>query len=97
MSRDLVPRLTGRVPFERPFTIYLEDGDLRFEAGDRLSRQSSDEGVLVTLTVEQSRTLVQMLKSRAGTYTDAALPSLTLVIERTEIKDNEGEVVDIVE
>ena len=94
---DLAHRLPGRIPHGRPFAVLTDDLAIVLEPGARFSWEEATDGLRVALTAEQCKIFIaELLKPRAGTYSSHSLPGLTVRIEKTVIKDDEGNVVRVV-
>lgn len=91
---DLCTVLPGRVPFDRPLLLRIEDQVVRLEQGDKVSWQANEEGTTVTLTSSAARQLAAQLKVKAGDYTFSEAPGVTVKVIQTNIKDRHGNVVE---
>lgn len=87
-------RLRGRIPFGREFSICGDQGELRFVPGSQFTVFVDDEVTTISLNTEQMNSLTEVMHPQAGTYQFENLPGLTLIIEPTEITDNDGNVTE---
>ena len=92
--RDLARRLSGRIPFGRPFSVLTESEEIFFEPGDHLAWEETSAGMRLILTPYHSQLLVEhLLKPHPGMYVSELLPGLTVAVEKTVLKDSDGNVV----
>jgi hypothetical protein len=50
----------------------------------------------VSLTESDAQLLADLVRPKAGTYVLPGLPELQIVVERSEIKDSEGHVIEVI-
>jgi len=96
MATGLSNHLLGRIPFGRDLTVYSDDFSVQFVPGDTFSFSHSEDEVQIELPKSQAHAFAKMLVPIAGTYTSDEFPNFTLIIEPTEIKDRDGNVMDII-
>lgn len=96
IADNLARRLKGRLPFGREFSIYTDDTEVRFEPGENFEWRPIDQGLAVKLTAAQADVLLGVLRPKESTHTLPELSGLTVVIEKTLIKDSDGKVVKTV-
>lgn len=96
VAASLGRRLRGRLPFDRDFRLTGETCEIHFSPADKFEVKIFRDHADVRLTDQQVQVVTEKMLPQAGTWTFEDLPGLTLVIEPTEIKDNDGNVTDIV-
>jgi suppressor of fused len=89
-------RLRGRIPYNRPFSLYAGSTEVRFEPGDNFEFQAAEHGLTIFLSAQHVDCLANLVQPRAGSYQHRALPGLTVVVEKTEIKDRDGNVAEVI-
>jgi len=98
--RDFGPVLKGRLPFGRSLSLNSKEALVVFEPADKfeaeVQREKDFEFLLVRCSAAAAMRLADLIKPIAGTYTASELPGLKVIVERTEIKNPEGEVVEII-
>lgn len=93
----LTRRLLGRLPYGREFVLNGKDATVVFKPGKQSQFQLIEDAVTITLQENHLAELVRSLQPRAGIYPIPGLKDVVLQVARTEIKDRDGKVVDIVE
>ena len=95
---DVRRALRGRIPFQRPYRLQGPEKVVAFwPAGTEESAEEADANVLfVELTPALAATLHEGLAQRAGTYAWPEVDGLTIEVTPTEIRDDSGEIVDVV-
>lgn len=96
MATGLSNHLLGRIPFGRDLTVYSDDFSVQFVPADVFSISHSEDEVQIELPKAQAAAFAEMLVPIAGTYTSEEFPNFALIIEPTEIKDRDGNVMDII-
>ena len=91
----LASRIAGRIPFDREFMLASESAAIVFAPGANNRWEVEDELLRITLTAETGRRLPDILMPKAGTYSIPGLRRLTIEVEKTEIRDNDGNVTDV--
>jgi hypothetical protein len=88
-----------RIPFGRPFRLLGPDASVVFWPEDKADLRDGepedDATLFVDLTPEMAGALLRGLSRARGTYTFPELPGFTLVVEPTEIRDANGQVVEV--
>jgi hypothetical protein len=90
-------RLLSRLPYGREFTLNGKDATVVFKPGKQSRLTLVEDAVLITLRVDHLVELDKVLRPHAGLYPVPGLKDVVLQVVRTEIKDHDGKVVDIVE
>lgn len=96
LTNDLRRRLRGRIPFGRPFEVLGESAAIQFEPAEVASWAVDGETLRLRLSPEAFDELEQILVPRAGTHRLRSMDRFSIVIEKTEIKNNDGEVTDVI-
>jgi len=91
----LAERIAGRIPFERDLILANEQAAIAFRPGAENQWAINDSVLEVTLTSETAAILPSVLIPRAGTYSIPGMDRLTIHVDKTEIRDNDGNIVDV--
>lgn len=94
LVEDLRTVLPGRVPFDRPLLLRLDQDVARLERGETVGWLAEEEGTTLTLTPLAARQIASTLKAQAGDYTFSEAPGVTVRVVPTEIKDRHGHVLE---
>jgi suppressor of fused len=95
--RDLVMLLPGRIPFGRELTVWAHDAAVAFRPAGAPGRSVVEDGYLaIDMPADAALSLSRTLAPIAGEYSIAALPGIVFRVERSEIKDGDGNVVDVI-
>ena len=87
-------RLNSRLPHGREFLLHSPDAELLFLPGGRTGIQLGDKEATLTLDPADLSRLAATLKARAGQY--MAPDGVIWNVERTEITDSEGNVIETI-
>ena len=92
----IIAVLPGRVCHDRPFWVVGANGSVEFLLGPNpaVKRQGAD--LSITLPAELARHIARDLKPLRGDYAWADLPGFTITVEPSEIRDNEGQIVQTI-
>ena len=91
--------LPGRAPFGRDLMLMSSSQGIVFVPGDACGWTLSDEApnrVRVALTAAAAKSLGQSLRRERGLYRIAEFPGLTVEVEPSEIKDAQGNVLQVI-
>lgn len=93
---DLKSFLPTRISLGRSLSLVSRKASIRFETG--LPGQVQEEGncLVVKLTPRDAIALSEKLRAKEGTYPVPGHPNLTLRVVKSEIRNERGEVIDIV-
>jgi len=94
ISAPLSRRLVARIPFDRDFTVSGEGGSILFSPADTFDISIEDEHCQIQLPLEHCTAFAELLSPKSGTYHSEIFPNLTVIVEPTEIKDEDGNVTD---
>jgi suppressor of fused len=98
--RDLGPVLKGRIPHGEILVLSGSNAAVVFEPGERSGVEVRDSDgfthLAISLTAQDALQLADLVQPKAGTYVLAGLPELRIVVERSEIKDGDGNVVEVI-
>lgn len=97
VATDLASWLNSRLPQGKDFRIETEECIVWFRPADQLGWETDEEDVTLQLNESHTAAVVAVLNAGVGIHTHPELPGITIEIERTEITDSEGNVVDIIE
>jgi hypothetical protein len=94
---DLLRMLRGRIPFGRPFRLEGPNGTVVFWPEDLPGTQKpeDDAALTVDLSVEMADRMRERLRASRGTYAWPEVPGLELVVEASEIRGPDGEIVEV--
>lgn len=87
-------RLNSRLPHGREFLLHSPDAELLFLPGGRTGIQLGDKEATLTLDPADLSRLAATLRARAGQY--MAPDGVIWNVERTEITDSEGNVIETI-
>jgi hypothetical protein len=90
-------RLQSRLPFGRELILNGEGATVVFKPGKQSRLVLVEEAVTITLREDHLAKFTASLQARAGFYPVPGLNKVVLQVLRTEITDEEGKVVDVVE
>jgi suppressor of fused-like protein len=93
---DLKTFLPTRISLGRSLSLVSRKASIRFEAG--LSGQIVEEGtcLVIKLTPRDALALSERLRPKEGTYPVPGHANLALRVVRSEIRNDRGEIIDIV-
>jgi hypothetical protein len=97
---DFGSLLLGRIGHGRTLAVIGKDAVVVFEPGDRghLKVDDGEQGSVlhVKLTSADANGLSERLQPKAGIYEVPGIPGLEILVERAEIKDSDGRVVEVI-
>lgn len=93
---ELIALLPARLPFGRPLLLAGRDARVTIAPGERCAVVEDDDHLRLILDDAACRALVATLRPQAGTYRIPGLDTVTFDVERTEIRDASGQVVQVV-
>jgi suppressor of fused len=93
----LKQRLLSRLPYGRTFTLNGKDATVVFKPGTQSRMKLVEDAVTITLREDHLVDLANSLQPHVGVYPVPGLKNVVLEVVRTEIKDEDGKVVEIVE
>jgi suppressor of fused-like protein len=90
-------RLLSRLPYGREFTLNGKDATVLFKPGKQSRLKLVEDAVTITLRDDHLVDFAKSLRAHAGLYPVTGLKNVVLQVLRTEIKDQDGKVVKVVE
>jgi hypothetical protein len=90
-------RLLGRLPYGRELILNGEHATVMFTPGEQSRLTLVEDAITITLRRDQVVELVESLEPHAGLYAVPGLTNVVLQVLKTEIKDRDDNVVDVVE
>lgn len=91
---DLVAILPARISFQREFALAGKQV-VSFVPAETFTWEEVDAvAIRISLTARAASELSQTLQVKAGEYSVPSLPSVTIVVEPSTIKDADGNIVD---
>lgn len=85
-----------RIGFGRPFALMTKEKMLTFLPGSSAGLIQSDSGWTLTVTAEQAESIGASLRPVAGRYEVPGLPDVEFQVERTAVRDQQGNVISSV-
>jgi len=94
---DLKRALRGRIPFGRPFRFVGPDGTVVLwpEGANDLARPEEDAALTIDLTANMASAIREGVEAQRGLYRFDEVPGLELVVLPTEIRGEDGDVLDV--
>ena len=96
LARDFGSYLAGRTPFGESLMIHGGNKPLLFRPGDSVRWEEDEEGLEILLPAAAAREMETAVPPRVGTYRLAAAPGLVFEIEKSYIRDQDGNVVETI-
>ncbi|CAB3767024.1 aminotransferase [Burkholderia sp. MSh2] len=93
---ELVTLLPLRLPFDRPLRLVGHDGAVRFVRGDANGVTEEDGALTLRLADATVHALAGTLKPRAGEYAVDGLDGVRWRVEKTVIRDAQGNAVQTI-
>ncbi|WBS02296.1 suppressor of fused domain protein [Pseudoduganella sp. SL102] len=90
---ELRALLPLRIPFERPFVLAGRDWHLQFEPGEACSVTVDNDSVTITMTPACSQEFASILRPQEGRYQLDHLPTVSWIVQKTSLRDPDGNVV----
>ncbi len=94
--RELCEFLPGRVPLGRYLAIVSGNHVIRFEPAARSSWGETGNTLIIRLTPKGAIALAESLRPKAGIYDVPEMPEVKIIIERSDIRDEYGRVVETI-
>jgi hypothetical protein len=95
LVKDLVDVLPGRIPLGRTLRLVMPKGQLVLEPGDALAYTTSDDKTTtLALPGTLALALAKTLRPKRGEYEIAR--GLRVVVRPSEIRDQEGKVIEVI-
>lgn len=85
-----------RIPYGRPFLLTSTEASLRIFPGPAHALTKSSSGWTLTVTPTQAESISATLRPVAGTYVAPGLAQVVFRVERTAVRDHEGNVTGYV-
>jgi hypothetical protein len=86
--------LANRLPFGRDLAISSPDGTIRLRPGAEFSVTGTDDGLDVTIPPDVAGDVMAALVPRVGERPVGAAPGLTISVVRSQIRGQNGEVLE---
>jgi hypothetical protein len=92
--KDVLP---ARLQFAQPLTVASSKGYVVFNPGAEVGWREQEKGALeITLPPESAGRLADLLQPRTGDYVLPDFPDLVFEVRKSEIKDQDGNVVEVI-
>lgn len=88
--------LPGRVPFGQSLIIKGSDHLVSLLPGNSNGLALEDGRLKITLDTRGAMALAEMLQQRRGEFNIQELPTLTVKVVPSEIRDRTGKVIDVI-
>ncbi len=85
-----------RIPFGRPFQLTAAEASLTVVAGSTQAFEQTESDWTLTVTGEQAASIGGTLRPVAGRYDVPGLPDIVFQVERTPIRDQQGNITSYV-
>jgi hypothetical protein len=93
---ELVARMMRRrLLFRQPLVLLSRGTRVAFTPADSPSWKMDADGLVISVPADLARAIAAELQPRAGRYSFAPLPGVSIQVEKTEIKDAAGKVVRV--
>jgi hypothetical protein len=93
---SMLSRLCGRIPYGRDFVLYGTSASIKFIPSDINRWRIEEQSLVLEITTDAILELKRSLAPKAGTYEVPGHPRLSIQVEKSEIKDSDGKVTDVV-
>ena len=93
---ELRALLPLRIPFGRTFTLAGSTWQLQFDPGDACSVTMDDDSITITMTAKCAQDFADTVRPLAGRYQLGELPAVAWIVQKTTIRDADGNVVSTV-
>ncbi|EDY21435.1 conserved hypothetical protein [Chthoniobacter flavus Ellin428] len=95
--RNFVTVLPNRIPFGRSLDVASREGRVHFAPADECAWNAmGEEELVVHLTAAAAHALVRTVIPKQGTYMISQFPNFVVQVVKSEIKDTEGKVVEVI-
>jgi hypothetical protein len=95
-TSDIIRLLNSRTMHDRPFAIYGRQQGLLFQPGSRDSWTTEESLARVTLSPQSSSDAARILRPTRGDYRFPALHNVLFRVVPSEIKDQDGKVINVI-
>lgn len=93
---DLKIVLTGRLPYGRELSVASSRSSIVFVPGESSWWEATDDGLRITLPGPLARRFSDSLQARAGIVDFQEVPNAEFVVVESEIRDNDGNVIEVI-
>ena len=93
---DVLRLLSSRIGFDRRFRVIGPSQVVTFDVGEQAGWSTTTDGLFIRLSLEAAMELRDQIKPQRGDYAIDLLPGLTIHVAPTEIRNQDGEVIDII-
>jgi suppressor of fused len=93
---ELIALLPLRLPFDRPFCLVSNEAEVVFRRGDANCITNEGSTLTLTLTDERIKALVDTLRPYAGEYVVDGLADVCWRVEKTVIRDGQGNPIETI-
>ncbi len=89
----LLELLPLRLPFDRPFVLAGHEAQLTFEHGDGNTMTRHEQGLTIGMNAEGIGQFMSVLRAKEDLYTLSCFPGLEWKVQKTIIRDADGNIV----
>lgn len=93
---DVLRLLSSRIGFDRRFRVIGPRQVVTFDVAEHPKWRSTRDGISIDLTLEAAMDLRDQLKPQRGDYVIENLDGLTIHVAPTEIRNQNGEIIDVI-
>lgn len=95
--QELKQLFVPRLGFARPLTVASAQGRVRFVPGSAVRwRQESETELEVVVPAKLAQVLSDSLPAKVGTYSFTEFPCIEFEVRRSEIKDGDGNIIEVI-
>lgn len=95
-AASLAHRIAGRIPFGREFELISEKKTVLFTPGNVVRWETDEDQITITLNSEAAMAISHALVPKAGKFSIPAAGGLIFEVQRTTIRDQQGNVKSVV-
>ncbi len=88
--------LSSRIGFDRRFRVIGPTQVVTFDVGNESKWITTSSGISIILSLEAAMDLRDQLKPQRGDYVIPQLEGLTIHVSPTEIRNQDGEIIDVI-
>lgn len=93
---DVLRLLSSRIGFDRRFRVIGPTQVVTFDVGNESKWITTSSGISIILSLEAAMDLRDQLKPQRGDYVIPQLEGLTIHVSPTEIRNQDGEIIDVI-
>lgn len=90
----LIELIPLRLPFDRPFVLAGHELQLTFEPDEENTMTMHEHGLTLGMNEEGVKEFMSVLRPKEGLYTLSCLPGLQWKVQKTAIRDTDGNIIE---